>query len=200
MSHVVEDMSRWIVLITLLRGIWYTVLSHKDSTSLSHKSEGFYFILKFVISGYLHMGLLQEPLLIQRLIKSKTISNGIVSRLGLSTSSHGLMWLMIKCFQLILHVHNVMLIPMRSQPSGERNVYIEDAQQVHVIGLNDLWNDLCRRLVDSISLSSQLFLRTSTLSTFTNFGQQIQDDQCFNLLLWCYHFMCTLWTDLLYAR
>jgi hypothetical protein len=45
---------------TFVEGIWYTVLSHKDCTSLSHKSGGFYFILKFVISGYLHMWLLQR--------------------------------------------------------------------------------------------------------------------------------------------
>ena len=34
---------------TLVRGIRYTVLSHKDSTSLSHKSGVPYFILKLVI-------------------------------------------------------------------------------------------------------------------------------------------------------
>ncbi|PWA61472.1 Actin-binding, cofilin/tropomyosin type [Artemisia annua] len=35
-----------------------------------------------------------------------------------------------QCFWLMLHVHNDMMIPMRSQSSGERFVYIKDAQQV----------------------------------------------------------------------
>ena len=57
----------------------------------------------------------------------------------------------------------------------------------------------CLILVDSTSFS-HLLLHTST---FTNFRQQIQDDQCFNVLLWwCYFgvivssffkYMCTFW-------
>ena len=32
--------------------------------------------------------------------------------LGLLTSSHGFIWLMMKCFQLMLHVHIIMMIPL----------------------------------------------------------------------------------------
>ena len=46
-----------------------------------------------------------------------------------------------KVLLVMLHVHNVMMIPISSQPSGERNVYIKDAQQVHVIGRNHLFRN-----------------------------------------------------------
>ena len=46
-----------------------------------------------------------------------------------------------KVLLVMLHVHNVMMIPISSQPSGEMNVYIKDAHQVHVIGRNHLFQN-----------------------------------------------------------
>ena len=80
----------------------------------------------------------------------------------LSTSS---IWFMIKCFRLVLHVHDVMRIPMRSQPSGERYVYIKVAQHIHMIELNQLfrsWHPQRRSVIQPVTVMSLSLLWLGT--------------------------------------